>query len=116
LNSSDRFARRNEEIQEEMMRTLLLAFTASAGLIGAIQAQTNQPSSAPTNHAVSPESGKAKSTPDTTQIPGSSTTGNATGPGGTTSAAAPTLPQGPSNNMQGSQSGSTKGVVPSPRQ
>lgn len=36
-------------------------------------------------HAVSPASGKAKTTPKETVIPGSSTTGNATGPGGTAS-------------------------------
>ena len=71
------------------MRKTLLGFAAASGLataglaeVGLAQSAATTPNAGETKHAVSPDSGKAKSTPDTTQIPGSSTTGNATGPAG----------------------------------
>ncbi|MBV9654772.1 MAG: hypothetical protein JOZ42_09445 [Acetobacteraceae bacterium] len=46
----------------------------------------------PLKHAVSPDSGAAKSTPATTQVPGASTTGNATGPGSGSKSSGPARP------------------------
>jgi hypothetical protein len=94
-----------------MRKTLLASAAASglaiAGFAGLSFAQTPAaPNADQTKHAVSPDTGKAKSTPNATQIPGSSTTGNATGPAGG------------SGPMQG-QAGSTSSAggnrpVPSP--
>lgn len=100
------------------MMTLTLFALAYGGLAATALAQQNTGSqSSQTQYAVSPSSGKAKSTPDMTQIPGSSTTGNASGPGGTTTAAQPTYPSGakdPAEGPRGAAAGS--GVVPSPAQ
>ncbi len=99
-------------------RLALLLAAASGGLATAAQAQQNTaPNSGPTQYAVSPSSGEAKSTPKLTQIPGSSTTGNAAGPGGTATAAQPTYPSGanaPAEGAQDAPRGSR--VVPSPAQ
>ena len=71
------------------MRKTLLGIAAASGLATGACAgwsrakrRDDAQRGGETKHAVSPDSGKAKSTPDTTQIPGSSTTGNATGPAG----------------------------------
>ena len=79
-----------------MRSTTLALALASAGVIPALAQQTAAPAAAPTPTAISPATGKARSTPDATVIPGSSTTGNATGPGGTTGPAHAdaTMPQG----------------------
>jgi hypothetical protein len=98
--------------------TLALLAAASGGFTPAALAQQNAaPKAGSTEYAVSPASGKAKSTPDTTQIPGPSTTGNASGPGGMATAAEPTYPNGtkdPGESSRGAAAGS--GVVPSPAQ
>ena len=102
------------------MRILRLALLAAAsgGFTAAALAQQNAvPKTGPTEYAVSPATGAAKSTPKTTQIPGSSTTGNASGPGGTTTAAQPTYPSGMTDPGQGPHGAASRsGVVPSPAQ
>ncbi|MBV8521817.1 MAG: hypothetical protein JOY71_06785 [Acetobacteraceae bacterium] len=86
------------------MRSTLIAAVAAAILwaTAGLAQTTGTPGSGQTQHAVSPESGKAKSTPQTTQVPGSSTTGNATGPAGT-SAGNTNTPQ--SKSARGQSSG-----------
>ena len=64
-----------------MVLKIMAAVGVSVLLAQAAMAQSDQDST-PLKHAVSPDSGQAKSTPATTEVPGSSTTGNATGPGG----------------------------------
>jgi hypothetical protein len=97
------------------MRKTLLAIAAASGLatagfaeLGFAQDTATPPNADQTKHAVSPDTGKAKSTPDTTQIPGSSTTGNATGPAGGS---------GPAQGQTGAATGTAGSrVVPSPAQ
>ena len=71
---------------------MVLKTMAAAGLsvllAQAAMAQSGQ-DNPPLKHAVSPDSGQAKSTPATTEVPVSSTTGDATGPGGGGSASGP---------------------------
>ena len=64
-----------------MVSKTMTAVGLSVLLAQAAMAQSGQ-GNPPFKHAVSPDSGQAKSTPATTEVPGSSTTGNATGPGG----------------------------------
>ena len=100
------------------MRMMMLALALAPGLAAVAYAQQDAaPAAGATKYAVSPSSGKAKSTPDVTQIPGSSTTGNASGPGGTTTAADPTYPNGGKDRAEGSHGAAAgAGVVPSPAQ
>ena len=100
------------------MMKAVLAFALVPGLVAIAYAQQDAaPSAGTTKYAVSPSSGKAKSTPDMTQIPGSSTTGNASGPGGSTTAAQPTYPSGSKDRGEGSHGAAAgAGVVPSPAQ
>ncbi len=100
------------------MRIMMLALALAPGLAAVAYAQQDAaPAAGATKYAVSPSSGKAKSTPDVTQIPGSSTTGNASGPGGTTTAADPTYPNGGKDRAEGSHGAAAgAGVVPSPAQ
>ncbi len=101
-----------------MKMVLALALVLASGLAAVAYAQQDTaPSNGMTKYAVSPSSGKAKSTPKMTQIPGSSTTGHASGPGGTTTAAEPTYPNGGKDRAQGSHGAAAgAGVVPSPAQ
>ncbi len=100
-----------------MMKTVLALVLASSLVAVAYAQQNAAPAAGTTKYAVSPSSGKAKSTPDVTQIPGSSTTGNASGPGGTTTAADPTYPTGGKDRAEGSHGAAAgAGVVPSPAQ
>jgi hypothetical protein len=96
------------------MRKTLLTIAAASGLAATVGAQpglaqTAAPHGEQMKHAESPDSGKAKSTPDTTQIPGSSTTGNATGPAGSS---------GPAQGHVAGTGAGTAGnrTVPSPAQ
>ena len=100
------------------MRMMLLALALAPGLAATAYAQQNAaPAAGATKYAVSPSSGKAKSTPDMTQIPGTSTTGNASGPGGTATAAQPTFPSGAKDRAEGNHGAAAgAGVVPSPAQ
>ena len=100
------------------MMKMVLALALVPSLVAVAYAQQDTaPATDSTKYAVSPSSGKAKSTPDSTQIPGSSTTGNASGPGGSTTAAQPTYPTGGKDRAEGSHGAAAgAGVVPSPAQ
>ena len=100
------------------MVKMVLALALASSLMAVAYAQQDAvPSNSTTKYAVSPSSGKAKSTPKMTQIPGSSTTGNASGPGGTKTAAEPTYPNGGKDRAEGSHGAAAgAGVVPSPAQ
>lgn len=83
------------------MRMLLLSLAFAPTLVTVSYAQENAtPKAGVTKYAVSPSSGKAKSTPDMTPVPGTSTTGNASGPGGTAKPAKPTVSGGTQDHME----------------
>lgn len=97
------------------MVKMVLALALACGLVGVAYAQQNAaPKAGATKYAVSPSSGKAKSTPDTTPVPGTSTTGNASGPGGSATAGHPPLPNGTQDHLEGGQGAA--GVAPSSAQ
>lgn len=100
------------------MRMMVLALALAPCLMATAYAQQDAaPAAGPTKDAVSPSSGKAKSTPRMTPIPGTSTTGHASGPGGTATAAQPTFPNGAKDRAEGSHGAAAgAGVVPSPAQ
>jgi hypothetical protein len=104
--------------REEKMIKMVLALALAPSFVAVAYAQQDAaPAAGTTKYAVSPSSGKAKSTPDMTQIPGTSTTGNASGPGGSATAAQPTLPSGARDHAEGSHGAAAgAGVVPSPAQ
>ena len=98
-----------------MTKTLLTIAAASglAALLGTgpgfAQSSATPSGGDQLKHAEGPDTGKARSTPNMTQVPGSSTTGNASGPAGRSGP-----PQGPASGTGTGTGTAGNRIVPSP--